>query len=182
MVGTERGVRAVAVQEVFGSQEIVLKDTGAYVEKPAGILGVTVLGDGSIAPVIDLPQLLRSAPLASSVQPASAGERAIGWIGIESGRWPVYCVDGAFAPARPAPERRRMVALLDRGERCFGVLSDDVRPIPGASVALHRLPAAMRLPDSPLLGLLVRGESAIALSGAGAMLRRLSGLQPEAVE
>jgi hypothetical protein len=40
----------------------------------------------------------------------------------------------------------------------------------------------MRLPDSPLLGLLVRGESAIALSGAGAMLRRLSGLQPEAVE
>ena len=118
---------------------------------------------------------------ASSVQPAGAGERAIGWISTESGRWPVYCVDAAFAPVRPAPERRRMVALLDRGERCFGVLCDDVRPIPGASVALHRLPAAMRLPDSPLLGLLVRGESAIALSGAGAMLRRLSGPQPEEV-
>ena len=71
LVGTERGVRAVAVEEVSDSQEIVLKDLGTYVDKPAGVLGVTVLGDGSIAPVLDLPQLLRAAhagPRSVSVQ------------------------------------------------------------------------------------------------------------------
>jgi CheY-like chemotaxis protein len=103
MVGTERGVRAVAVQEVFGSQEIVLKDTGAYVEKPAGILGVTVLGDGSIAPVIDLPQLLRG---------ASLQERAAAQLMRDAGYEVRMAIDGMEAAAmieKNVPD----VALVD---------------------------------------------------------------------
>ena len=63
MVRTETGaVRAVRVQEVLDSQDLVIKELGHYVARPAGIVGVTILGDGRIAPVLDLPQLL-SAPL-----------------------------------------------------------------------------------------------------------------------
>ncbi len=53
--------RAVRVQDVLDSQEIVVKQLGRYVPRLHGVIGVTILGDGSIAPVIDLPQLLRAA-------------------------------------------------------------------------------------------------------------------------
>lgn len=66
MVRTETGaVRAVRVQEVLDSQDLVIKDLGHYVARPAGVVGVTILGDGRVAPVLDLPQLL-SAPLGAS--------------------------------------------------------------------------------------------------------------------
>jgi chemosensory pili system protein ChpA (sensor histidine kinase/response regulator) len=61
IVQTESGaLRAVRVQEVLDSQDLVVKDFGRYVARPVGVAGVTVLGDGSIAPVLDLPQLLRA--------------------------------------------------------------------------------------------------------------------------
>jgi chemosensory pili system protein ChpA (sensor histidine kinase/response regulator) len=58
--GTAKGV---LVQEVINDQEVVLKNFGRYVPKITGTVGAVVLGDGSVAPVIDLVELLRAPAL-----------------------------------------------------------------------------------------------------------------------
>jgi chemosensory pili system protein ChpA (sensor histidine kinase/response regulator) len=52
--------RAVRVETVLECREIVVKPLGRYVTRPAGVLGVTILGDGSMAPVLDLPRLVQT--------------------------------------------------------------------------------------------------------------------------
>lgn len=49
---------AILVQEVIDSRDIVVKNMGSYIPKLKGIMGATVLGDGSVSPVIDLPEIL----------------------------------------------------------------------------------------------------------------------------
>lgn len=53
-------VTAVFVQAVIDSRDVVVKSMGPYVPKISGVIGATVLGDGSIAPVIDLTELKQS--------------------------------------------------------------------------------------------------------------------------
>ncbi|MDG4553057.1 MAG: response regulator [Candidatus Competibacter sp.] len=53
------GLRAVLVQEVLDSRDLVVKHMGQYIPALPGIVGATILGDGSVAPVLDLPELLR---------------------------------------------------------------------------------------------------------------------------
>jgi len=55
-------VRAVLTQEVLDSRDLVVKPLGRYFPRLRGIVGATILGDGSVVPVLDLPELL-SAPL-----------------------------------------------------------------------------------------------------------------------
>jgi chemosensory pili system protein ChpA (sensor histidine kinase/response regulator) len=50
----------VLVQEVISDQEVVLKNFGRYVPKIAGTVGAVILGDGTVAPVVDLVELLRT--------------------------------------------------------------------------------------------------------------------------
>ncbi len=52
---------AILVQELVDGREVVVKKLGKYVPKIAGTIGAVILGDGSVAPVIDLPELLRAA-------------------------------------------------------------------------------------------------------------------------
>jgi len=60
LVREESGARtAILVQEVLDSRDVVVKPMGKYLPKLSGIAGATVLGDGSVAPVIDLPELLQ---------------------------------------------------------------------------------------------------------------------------
>ena len=54
------GLRAVLVQEVLDSRDLVVKSMGQYISTLPGIVGATILGDGSVAPVLDLPELLRA--------------------------------------------------------------------------------------------------------------------------
>jgi chemosensory pili system protein ChpA (sensor histidine kinase/response regulator) len=59
LVKDETGAKiAILVQDVIDSREVVVKDMGRYVPKLNGIIGATVLGNGSVAPVIDLPETL----------------------------------------------------------------------------------------------------------------------------
>ncbi|MCP5458865.1 MAG: response regulator [Gammaproteobacteria bacterium] len=65
LVHEESGaVRAVLVEELVDSRDLVVKSMGPYIPKMRGIVGATILGDGSVAPVLDLPDLLR-APISS---------------------------------------------------------------------------------------------------------------------
>jgi chemotaxis protein histidine kinase CheA len=52
-------IKAVLVQEVIASRDVVVKPMGKYLPKLKGVAGATVLGDGSVAPVIDMPELLQ---------------------------------------------------------------------------------------------------------------------------
>ena len=59
LVQEETGAKtAIMVQEVISSIDVVVKPMGHYLPKVKGIVGATVLGDGSVAPVIDLPEML----------------------------------------------------------------------------------------------------------------------------
>jgi chemosensory pili system protein ChpA (sensor histidine kinase/response regulator) len=60
LIQSEDGPVAVMVQEVIDSRDLVVKSLGRYVPKARGIIGATILGDGGVTPVLDLPELLRA--------------------------------------------------------------------------------------------------------------------------
>jgi len=53
-------VRAIQVQEILDTSNLVLKTLGDYVPSIQGVAGAAILGNGSVVPVIDLPDLLRA--------------------------------------------------------------------------------------------------------------------------
>ncbi|HEY0721089.1 MAG TPA: response regulator [Gammaproteobacteria bacterium] len=58
--GTGRAATAIAVDYVLQSAELVVKGLGKYVHHVPGSIGVSVLGDGQVIPVLDLMQLISS--------------------------------------------------------------------------------------------------------------------------
>jgi chemosensory pili system protein ChpA (sensor histidine kinase/response regulator) len=61
LISTDTGATcAIQVQELVDGREVVVKKFGRYVPKIQGTIGAVILGDGSVAPVIDLPELLRA--------------------------------------------------------------------------------------------------------------------------
>jgi len=51
---------AITVEQVIGNQELIVKQLGEFIPDIIGIEGATILGDGSVAPVLDLPGLIRT--------------------------------------------------------------------------------------------------------------------------
>jgi chemosensory pili system protein ChpA (sensor histidine kinase/response regulator) len=51
---------AVLVPSVLDTVDLVVKPLGAFVPRAVGVVGATILGNGSVAPVVDLPDLLRA--------------------------------------------------------------------------------------------------------------------------
>jgi chemosensory pili system protein ChpA (sensor histidine kinase/response regulator) len=62
------------------SRDLVIKSLGKYLPKLRGIAGATILGDGSVAPVMDLPELLRTPArgIAEGAHPEAAEDLAAG--------------------------------------------------------------------------------------------------------
>ncbi|MBU6247090.1 MAG: Hpt domain-containing protein [Xanthomonadaceae bacterium] len=50
---------AIRIDEVIGSREIVVKSVGPQVSSVPGLLGATIMGDGSVLMILDLPPLVR---------------------------------------------------------------------------------------------------------------------------
>ncbi|MFO1424637.1 MAG: response regulator [Candidatus Competibacteraceae bacterium] len=90
-------VRAVLAQEIIDSRDLVVKNLGQYIPRLNGIVGATILGDGSVAPVLDLPELLR-APTAG--QPALAAARAAAPTATAPHRLFVLAVDDSLSARR----------------------------------------------------------------------------------
>jgi len=59
LVQDENINRIVFLQEILDVRELVIKPLGAYMKHIPGIPGATILGDGSVVPVLDIPELLR---------------------------------------------------------------------------------------------------------------------------
>jgi chemotaxis protein histidine kinase CheA len=60
IVRASNGLVAVLVESVVASRELVVKTLGIYIPRLRGIVGATILGDGSVTPVIDVAETLRS--------------------------------------------------------------------------------------------------------------------------
>ncbi len=61
LVRTRSGINGVLVQEVRTGTDLVIKEFGPYVPRVRGLLGATILGDGTVTPVLDLPELIAHA-------------------------------------------------------------------------------------------------------------------------
>ena len=63
--GAEQPI-ALQVDHLMGSREIVVKSLGPQFNSVRGVSGATILGDGSVVVILDLPAMLRSDALAES--------------------------------------------------------------------------------------------------------------------
>jgi len=71
---------AVEVDRLVGAREIVVKSLGPQFGAVAGLSGATVLGDGSVVVILDIPAMLRAdsslgPPVAAAQAPAPQAER-----------------------------------------------------------------------------------------------------------
>ena len=69
----------VFLQEIIESRELIIKPLGKYLKNLESIAGATILGDGTVIPVLDILELLRT-----SHQKPWASERTIVDIGLDS--------------------------------------------------------------------------------------------------
>jgi chemotaxis protein histidine kinase CheA/ActR/RegA family two-component response regulator len=60
LVQNEDKTTAVLVDSIVDTRDVVIKSMGSYLGKIPGYIGATIFGDGSVKPVIDLPELLRA--------------------------------------------------------------------------------------------------------------------------
>ncbi len=72
LIQTQDGIIAVMVEAIVASRSVMVKTMGKYLARLHGISGVTFLGDGTIVPLLNVPELL-SAPISVS---AAAAELA----------------------------------------------------------------------------------------------------------
>ncbi|MEK7992032.1 MAG: response regulator [Thiotrichaceae bacterium] len=70
LVREETTTVAMVVDELVDTHDLVMKSMGNYVKKIRGVSGASILGDGSLVPLLDLPELLRS-PMHSMMNFAS---------------------------------------------------------------------------------------------------------------
>jgi len=60
IVGIEEEKIGLVVDDILGEQEIVIKSLGDYLGQISGLSGATILGDGSVALIVDIRSLLRN--------------------------------------------------------------------------------------------------------------------------
>jgi chemosensory pili system protein ChpA (sensor histidine kinase/response regulator) len=63
---------ALVTDEMLGSREVVVKSVGPQIAAVRGVSGATILGDGSIAIILDITALVRSGPAARPVEAVPA--------------------------------------------------------------------------------------------------------------
>ncbi len=73
LVHEEGKTTAVLVDALLDSRDLVSKGMGKYVKKVRGVSGASILGDGSVVALLDLPELLRS-PSQTLMSSMSVGE------------------------------------------------------------------------------------------------------------
>ncbi|WP_239796209.1 hybrid sensor histidine kinase/response regulator [Candidatus Nitrotoga arctica] len=85
LVHVDLDIHAVLVDRIVDGRDLILKDPGRYVKKINGVGGIAILGDGTVAPLLDLaellrlpmPQLIETAPSITSDDPVTSARRGI---------------------------------------------------------------------------------------------------------
>ena len=60
LILTADGVMAVLVDRIVESRSVMVKTMGKYLSRVNGVSGVTLMGDGSLVPILNVPELLVS--------------------------------------------------------------------------------------------------------------------------
>ena len=58
LIHTMDGAMAVLVDQLIDSRSVMVKNMGKYLSRVHGIAGVTIMGDGALVPLLNLPELL----------------------------------------------------------------------------------------------------------------------------
>ncbi|QTA80385.1 Two component system response regulator/histidine kinase, CheW domain-containing [Desulfonema limicola] len=58
VTGTGNDRKAIEIDSLIGQQEIVIKSTGSHLRYVKGISGVTIIGDGNVVPILNIPELI----------------------------------------------------------------------------------------------------------------------------
>ena len=58
LISTADGAKAVLVESIIESRSVMVKTMGKYLSRVHGVSGVTILGDGTLVPLLNLPELL----------------------------------------------------------------------------------------------------------------------------
>lgn len=74
LVQNENTITAVLLDALFDSLDIVVKGFGHYLKKIPGYMGAAIMGDGSVAPVLDVPELLRTSVAAWNLEAIEQAE------------------------------------------------------------------------------------------------------------
>jgi chemosensory pili system protein ChpA (sensor histidine kinase/response regulator) len=74
LVQGDNGLNVVLIDGVSESRELVIKSMGRHLPKIRGVAGATILGDGSVTPVLDLPELLREPSRRTVERPTKPGD------------------------------------------------------------------------------------------------------------
>lgn len=79
LIRTMEGIKAVLVDRLIDSRSVMVKSMGKYLPRVHGISGVTILGDGSLVPLLNIPELLASpiAVTAAAADLAAAARRHV---------------------------------------------------------------------------------------------------------
>ncbi len=59
LIRGEDGIVAVLVDKILDARDLFVKGMGKYVKQVRGVSGASILGDGTVVPFIDIPELLR---------------------------------------------------------------------------------------------------------------------------
>ena len=75
LIRTMDGTQAVLVDRLIDSRSVMVKNMGKYLPRVHGISGVTIMGDGTLVPLLNLPELL-AAPIAVTAAAADLAATA----------------------------------------------------------------------------------------------------------
>ena len=112
---------ALAVEEIKGKADIVMKNLGSHLREVHGIAGATVLGNGLVVLVLEMNSLISTRstlaasmaaaiPVRRDVAPASAGVRQ--QIDVPANKTSTSSMPPVTTPA-PAAERGKHVLVVD---------------------------------------------------------------------
>lgn len=146
LVQVQQNTMAVMVDKIEKSQEVVIKNLGEHFPSVAGVVGVSVLADARIIPVLDLPELLRlhsadtgmgnaqsmkarTAPVLPKVlivDDSYSVRRSLGQIVRDAGFMPVSVKDGVEA-----------IEWLREGQACLALVDMEMPRLNGLELTRH---------------------------------------------
>jgi hypothetical protein len=96
---------------------------------------------------------------------------SVGWVAFGGERWPVYCLSQELSLLVVVPRERRSCVVMDTGAGYIGILCDSLNLGVQFLPEQHQeLPPAMRLPDTPILGLIALEDKNVACTSSAERL------------
>jgi chemosensory pili system protein ChpA (sensor histidine kinase/response regulator) len=95
LVRADDGLVAITVDYAVGSFDLVVKGTGSYVNSLTGVSGVSILGDGNVVSVLNVPELLQGASGNAVAAPAKGSSTVVPFVAPQLPR--VLIVDDSLS-------------------------------------------------------------------------------------